>query len=175
MKKMKRCILMALFLAMFATKLVYAEEIKWENLPGHHGQSVLLPAEETKSKDTIGNVARGKYLSTAILEIQNNQDGTLHVGVDTLAHVYVDRIYQVVFLDIWDEEKGDWNQIAEWKFERTKEEEADLSSYYVGFTVTDCPVNRYYRARAMHLVEVGDLMEGKATKTEGVLLTDHEV
>ena len=113
MKKMKRCILMALFLAMFATKLVYAEEIKWENLSGHHGQSVLLPEEETKSKDIIGNVARGKYLSTAILEIQNNQDGTLHVGVDTLAHVYVDRIYQVVFLDIWDEEKGDWNQIAD--------------------------------------------------------------
>ena len=50
-----------------------------------------------------------------------------------------------------------------------------MSSYYVGFTVTDCPINRYYRARAMHLVEVGDLMEGKATETNGVLLTDHEV
>ena len=87
----------------------------------------------------------------------------------------MDRIYQVVFLDVWDEAKEDWVQIAEWKFERTKEEEADLSSYYVVFTVTDCPINRYYRARAMHLVEVGDLMEGKATETNGVLLTDHEV
>lgn len=175
MKKMKRCILMALFLVMFTTRLVYAEELKWGELPGNYSQSVLLPKEETKSKDIDGNTARGKYLSTAILEIQNNQDGTLHVGVDTLAHIYVDRIYQVVFLDVWDEAKEDWVQIAEWTFERTKEEEADLSSYYVGFTVTDCPINRYYRARAMHLVEVGDLMEGKATETNGVLLTDHEV
>ena len=31
------------------------------------------------------------------------------------------------------------------------------------------------RARAMHLVEWGDNMEGKATQTDGVLLTDHEV
>ena len=175
MKKMKRCILRALFLVMITTKLVYAEEIKWENLPGNYNQSVLLPREEITSKDVVENVTRGKYLSTAILEIQNNQDGTLHIGVDTLAHVYVDRIYQVVFLDVWDEAKEDWVQIAEWKFERTKQEEADLSSYDVGFTVMDCPVNRYYRARAMHLVEVGDLMEGKATQTDGVLLTDHEV
>lgn len=175
MKKMKRCILMVLFFAMFATRLVYAKDLKWEELPGHHNQSILLAGEETRSKDIIGNVARGRYLSTAMLEIQNNQDGTLHVGVDTLAHVYVDRIYQVVFLDVWDEKEEDWEQIAEWKFERTKEEEADLSSYYVGFTVTDCPINRYYRARAMHLVEVGDLMEGKATETNGVLLTDHEI
>lgn len=175
MKKMKRCILMVLFFAMLMTKMAYAEDLKWENIPGHHNQSSLLAAEETISKDIVGNTTRGKYLSTAILEIENNQDGTLHIGVDTLAHVYVDRIYQVVFLDMWDEEKEDWVQIADWTFERTKEEEADLSSYYVGFTVTDCPINRYYRARAMHLVEVGDLMEGKATETNGVLLTDHEV
>lgn len=118
---------------MFTTRLVYAKELKWGELPGNYSQSVLLPKEETKSKDIDGNTARGKYLSTAILEIQNNQDGTLHVGVDTLAHIYVDRIYQVVFLDVWDEAKEDWVQIAEWTFERTKEEEADLSSYYVGF------------------------------------------
>ena len=55
MKKMKRCILMALFLVMFTTRLVYAEELKWGELPGNYSQSVLLPKEETKSKDIDGN------------------------------------------------------------------------------------------------------------------------
>lgn len=51
-----------------------------------------------------------------------------------------------------------------------------MNSYHVGFIVDNCVVNRYYRARAMHLVEWdGDQMEGKATETDGVLLTDHEV
>ncbi len=177
MKKLKKLIGVTLLVTMFATKMTYAAEMKWENLPGHHNQSILLEDNVVKSTDTIENVARGRYLSTALLEIENREDGTLHVGVDTMAHVYVDRIYQVVFLDVWDESNEDWQQIGSWTFERLKEEEDDkkLSSYYVGFTVTDCPVNRYYRARAMHLVQIGDDMEGKATETNGVLLTDHEV
>lgn len=48
-----------------------------------------------------------------------------------------------------------------------------MNSYHVGFIVDNCVVNRYYRARAMHLVEWdGDQMEGKATETDGVLLTE---
>ena len=60
---------------------------------------------------------------------------------------------------------------------RSKEEESDgqLSSYPLELTVQNCELNKYYRARAMHLVEIGDNMEGKATQTDGVLLTDHEV
>ena len=50
-----------------------------------------------------------------------------------------------------------------------------MISYHVGFIVSGCELNRYYRARAMHLVQIGDDMEGKATETNGVLLTDHEV
>ena len=50
-----------------------------------------------------------------------------------------------------------------------------MTSYHVGFFVDNCVVNRYYRARAMHLVEWGDEAEAKVTQTNGVLLTDHEV
>ena len=175
MRKLKKLMGTMLLMTMLASKSVYASELNWEALSESHNQSVLLQQDKTESMDAVDNSARGMYLSTAMLEIQNEQNGNLHIGVDTLTHVYVDRIYQVVFLDVWDETKEDWQQIGKWTFERTKEEEENLASYYVGFTVTDCPVNRYYRARAMHLVEVDDIMEGKATETNGVLLTDHEV
>ena len=67
-------------------------------------------------------------------------------------------------------------QINHWDFEKSIDEDPELSSYHVGFTVIGCELNRYYRARAMHLVEWdGDRMEGKATQTNGVLLTDHEI
>ena len=76
---------------------------------------------------------------------------------------------------MWDEKEEDWVNVEHWDFVKSIEEEPNLSSYHVGFTVSGCEVNRYYRARAMHLVEWGDNMEGKATQTNGILLTDHEV
>ena len=177
MKRVKRLMSIMMLITLLTSKVVYASEPDWMSLPGHHNQSILLKNGELESKDTVDSVTRGRYLSTALLEIENEQDGTLHVGVDTITHVYVDRIYQVVFLDVWDDSEEDWKQVGSWTFERLKEEEEDgkLSSNYVGFTVTGCTVNRYYRARAMHLVQIGDDMEGKATETNGVLLTDHEV
>ena len=75
---------------------------------------------------------------------------------------------------MWDEDKETWNQIEDWTFDKTKEETEDgkLSSNKVSFLVNGCEPNRYYRARAMHLVQWGDDMEGKATETDGVLLTN---
>ena len=174
MKNVKKLLGIILLMTLFTVKVAYANELRWEDLPGHHNQSILLN-DETAAKDIVENSARGRFLATAMLEIRNEQNGNLHIDVDTLTHVYVDRIYQVVFLDVWDESENSWKQIAEWTFDKVAEEGENLSSNDVGFTVTDFPVNRYYRDRAMHLVQIGDDMEGKATETNGVLLTDHEV
>jgi len=144
-------------------------------LASGHSESILLSEEQTRDLDETSDTTRGKILSTSMLEIANNEDGTLHISVDTYAHKIVDKIYQTVFLDKWDEKEENWVQIGYWDFERSIEEEADLSYYHVGFTVKGCELNRYYRARAMHLVELDDILEGKATQTNGVLLTDHEV
>ena len=56
------------------------------------------------------------------------QDGTLHISVDTYAHVVVDKIYQTVFLDVWDEDKKDWVKVNHWDFVKSIEEEPRLSS-----------------------------------------------
>ena len=177
MKKLRRILMTTVLMGLLMLETVYASVFTWAQIPGHHNDSVLLENGESESCDTINDSARGLRLSTAVLRIINEQDGTLYISVDTLTHKFVDKIYETVFLDVWDDNKEDWVQIGYWEFERSKEEEEneELSSYYVGFTVSGCEVNRYYRARAMHLVQWGDDMEGKATETNGVLLTDHEV
>ena len=176
MKKLKRLVFAAVSIMMMLVQVAYAQMPNWEDMLDYHSQSVLKPGELTDT-DRVSGGARGIMLSTAILNITNEEDGTLYITADILVHKKIDKAYQTVFLDEWNEEKNDWVQIGYWEFERSKEEEEDgeLTSYHVGFTVTGCVVNRYYRARAMHLVELGDQMEGKATQTNGVLLTDHAV
>ncbi len=176
MKKVKRSVCSLMMCIVLMCNVTYAmPNVSWEQLPGKHNQSILLSGEENTSIDITNSMMRGKILSSGMIEISNQQDGTLHIAVDTYAHTIVDKIYQTVFLDVWDATKEDWVNINHWDFERSIDEVENLSSYHVGFTVMGCEVNRYYRARAMHLVQIGDDMEGKATETNGVLLTDHEV
>lgn len=176
-KRIKRLLSVLLMLVIMTSNVSYAREIDWGDFAIPTRTSVCLPQSILEAQDIANTQRRGRILSTAMLSITNEQDGTLYIAVNTSAHKNVDKIYQTVFLDQWDEEKEDWVQIGYWEFVRDKEEESDgqLSSFPLGFTVKDCQLNKYYRARAMHLVEIGDNMEGKATQTDGVLLTDHEV
>ncbi|SCI56136.1 Uncharacterised protein [uncultured Clostridium sp.] len=174
MKKFRNALIGAAFLCAIMPQMAYANMPSWEEIASDNQESHILLEGELKSENVTDNTARGIRLSTAILSIENEEDGTLHIIVNTLTHKDVDRIYQTVFLDMWDEDKETWNQIGDWTFDKTKEETEDgkLSSNKVSFLVNGCEPNRYYRARAMHLVQWGDDMEGKATETDGVLLTN---
>lgn len=175
MKKWMRALICSVIMIVMLVQNAYANMPTWEQLASEDSNSNLLT--EKQAEEIVNETARGTMFSTAVLRIYNGQDGTINISVDTIAHINVDKIYQTVFLDEWNEEKSTWVKVGYWEFERAKEEEDDgeLSSYHVDLTVTGCEVNHYYRARAMHLVELGDYMEGKATQTDGVLLTDHEV
>ncbi len=177
MKKLKGFCGLLLIMVIVLAQTAYATTPTWESLPGHHNQSILLKNGELSAEDTVYNSARGVIMSAATLSITNEQDGTLYISADVFAHKKIDKAYQTVFLDKWDDDKNTWVQVSYWEFEKTKEEEenGEMISYHVGFIVSGCELNRYYRARAMHLVQIGDDMEGKATETNGVLLTDHEV
>lgn len=176
MKAMKRIIGVALIFTLMTCGTAFAglKDVR-NSLLTTYTQSRLLADTCVNDGDITPNSARGIVFSAGMLELVNKQDGTLHISVDTYAHVVVDKIYQTVFLDVWNEEEETWEKVNYWDFERSREEEPDLSAYHVGFTVTGCEVNRYYRARALHFVQWGDDMEGKSTQTNGVLLTDHEV
>lgn len=177
MRRLKRLFSILVMLVVMVPNIAYAREVNWGEIETPSKISTRLSEKILKSQDINNVQRRGRILSTAMLTITNEQDGTLYITVNTLAHKNIDKIYQTVFLDQWNEEKEDWVQIGYWEFVRSKEEESDgqLSSYPLELTVQNCELNKYYRARAMHLVEIGDNMEGKATQTDGVLLTDHEV
>lgn len=175
MKKKLFSMLMLLSILLITTSTAYASDLTWETAPGHHNQSVLLDQSVDSSKDTVQRYARGEYLSAGTLEIVNQSNGSIYICVETYAHVNVDRICHSVFLDQWDEDDEDWVQVDYWEFERTKEEEenGELSFVQNTLLVSGCPVNKYYRVRGLHMVELGDEIEGCATETNGVLITDH--
>lgn len=172
---MKRCVflvVLALTAMLGTASITYAAELTWDSVPGHHNQSVLLDPDEKVSKDVMRNPSRGEFLSNGILEITNQENGSIYICVDTFAHVNVDRIRHTVFLDQWDDNRQDWVQVDYWEFERTKEQEGgELSMMTDTITIKNVATNRYYRARGLHMVEIGDEIEGCATETHGVLIT----
>ena len=168
--KRRRLLIIVMMLLMVNTS--YASELTWETAPGHHNQSELLDKGKNSSKDIVRYPSRGEYISTGMIEIVNQGDGSIYICVDTLAHVNVDRICHTVFLDQWDEKRQDWVQVDYWEFERTKEEEGgELSMMTDTITIKNVATNRYYRARGLHMVEIGDEIEGCASETHGVLIT----
>ena len=175
MKKLKRKLVAAVMvISLFVTMPVFAAELNWEDVPGHHNQSQLLSEEDTSSTDSIYGYARGDILSTSTTEITNNQDGTLHVRITTYAHTYVDRIHHALYLDQWDANNSRWLQIECWDFEETKEDAEDgkLTFLSNGFTISGLVTNQYYRVRGLHAVELNDDIEANATETDGILLTN---
>lgn len=171
MKKIKNIVLLIMTFTLCMTMNVYAQEVDWNSLPGHHNKSVLLDSSEVLSKDIIQYNARGEILAQGSIEIGNREDGTIYISVDTSAHRNVDHIYHTVFLDQWDEKRQDWDQVDYFEFEASKDENDNLHVLLNSFIVSGHPINKYYRVRGIHVVELGDEMEGCATETNGVLIT----
>lgn len=169
---MKKRIVLLIVMVLMTVDVTYGATLDWKNFSGYHGQSILLSPEDITSKDVVRHPTRGEYISSGILQISNQGDGSIYICVDTLAHVNVDRICHTVFLDQWDEKRQDWVQVDYWEFERTKEEEGgELSMMTDTITIKNVATNRYYRARGLHMVEIGDEIEGCASETHGVLIT----
>ena len=103
MKKFKGMLMGIMFLTIATPQMVYADVPAWQEVVAESRESTLLEKDEVTSKNILNDTARGIRLSTAMLSITNEQDGTLHIVVDTFTHKDVDRIYVVVFLDMWDE------------------------------------------------------------------------
>lgn len=171
MEKAKKVVLLILVFMLCVPFNVYAGEVKWESLPGHHNKSVLLENSEKSSKDIVRYNARGEILAQGSVEIANRGNGTIYISVDTSAHRNVDRIFHTVFLDQWDESRQDWDQVDYFEFEESKDENNNLNILINSFIVSGYPANKYYRVRGLHGVELGDEMEGCATETDGVLIT----
>lgn len=170
--KIKKLLCIVTIFSVLMSMSAFANVPTWESLPGHHNQSILLEQGEVTSQDVVNRYGRGELISTGVTEITNGQNGNIYVAIRTYAHRNVDRIHHAVAMDQWDEIKQDWIQVGFWEFDRTEEEaNGNLSSFSTSFTLTGYEVNKYYRVRGIHVVELGDEMEGCASETNGVKLT----
>ncbi len=171
--KTKILFLVTLFVVMFSMT-AFANEVTWENVPGHHNQSVLLNESELASKDIVQRYARGEILSLGSSEVVNLQNGKIYVRVETYAHRSVDRIFHTFFLDSWDDDLDDWVQEDYWDFEQVKEnvEGNELHFFGTEVTLSGYETNKYYRVRALHGVELNDEIEACASETNGVYITN---
>lgn len=174
MKKVKQFVAVICCFCLIMSSQAYGFEVSWENVPGNHGNSVLMPSNVTSSTDEYRTVARGDFLSAGISQISNGQDGSIIIHIETYAHHNVDRIFHTVFLDQWDEEEEDWIRLEHWDFSKSKEETEDgvLGELLTRITLTGYETGKYYRVRGLHGVEYNDEVEATATETHGVLITD---
>lgn len=169
MKKIIRLFVSLFIISLLMANTVFAYEWTWENA---QRTCNLLNKSIDSAIDRYSGYRRGEILSEGAIEIVNNQNGEIYVNISTLAHKNVDRIRHAFYLDQWDESEQDWVQVDFLNFVRTKEEENGELSYLMhSITITGYPVNRYYRVRGMHLVELNGDIETCSTQTHGVYIT----
>lgn len=136
--------------------------------------SVLLPKGNPQSVNRVDGYARGNLISTSIASITNLGEGKIEILLETLAHHQCAKIRQVAYLERWNEEFQDWDQVARYEFEELAEDHPDesftaLTSLIV---VKDQPAGYYYRVRGAHKVWGEDgTNEGFSTRTDGVMIT----
>ena len=172
MKNIKKLWMVTILLCLLMTSVVYASDLSWERVQGHHDQGVLLRNGEISSSDSVHRYGRGEYLAEGMVEIINIGEGNIYVSIETYAYRNVDKIFHSAFVDCWNESRNDWVQVGYWDFETTREENGgSLSRLISEFTLTGYETGLYYRVRGLHGVELNDEIEACATRTHGVLIT----
>ncbi len=171
MKRLKELVGLIFAFSVMLSITAFAEVPTWENSPGNHGPSILLPDDVTSTSDRVERHGRGEIISMGTIELKNLKNGNLSVTIETYAHRPVDVIYQSVFLDQWDEASQEWEEIDYWEFEKEKGSNTSFTRWSKSFTVSGCTVNEYYRARGLHSVELNGESEGCSSKTSGIKLT----
>lgn len=165
-----------LFLTIAATMLLSANAYgasPSETLTIRPAEYPVSTSSVSYEKDIVHAVPRGEILSTGIVAISDNGDGTFYVSIETYAHENADRISQTLFLEIWDEGRDDWVYVDDWEFSTTKEENGgELYDYIVEMEIDGCEVGESYRVRGLHMVRVGSKTESFSSETDGVTLTD---
>lgn len=172
MRKAKR----GLFLTLAATMLLSANAYgaaPFGELTIHPVEHPVSVSSVSYKEDIVHADPRGEILSTGIVAISDNGDGTFYVSIETYAHENADRIKQTLYLEIWDEGRDDWVYVDDWEFATTKEENGgELYEYVVEMNIDGCEVGESYRVRGSHMVRVGTKTESFSSMTDGVTLTD---
>lgn len=176
MKKITKLFLsLILCLSMFSITVLASEDSEWDlaEKQAFIGiSSVLLPEGVNESVGFSGH-EKGRYIGSSAVGISNEGYGYIGVYADTLAHVNVKKIQMNIYLDRWNEQKENWEQVKMFKYVYTPAEGETLNSASESFTITDQPAGYYYRLRGLHGVwaYTGEI-ETHSSVTEGIMIKD---
>lgn len=131
-------------------------------------ETIFLPRHI--SREEFNNI-RGTWLSDGYIQISNPENGRIGVYLATFCYAPVDEINTTIFIDQWDEETEDWNQVDYKSFTLTAENEGPLSEMVLSFEVKGHEVNKWYRLRGLHVVYKGEDVEMFSTRTDGIEIT----
>ena len=172
MRKVKRGLLLTMAATMLLSSNVYGASLS-ETLTARPVEHPVSFNSVGYEEDIVHANPRGEILSTGIVAISDNGDGTFYVSIETYAHENADEIAQTLYLEIWDEGRDDWVYVDDWEFSTTKEEnDGELYDYIVEMEIDGCEVGESYRVRGSHMVRVGSKTESFSSRTDGVTLTD---
>lgn len=164
-KNLKYVVGLSVLFILFSTSLVFAEE-----------ETTLLPEGQAVSISIDSADPRGMLIASRVARITNNEDGTLSVSGQIIAHEILDYAYICLYLDRYDEDHDEWINLSFKEAEFTLEEMGEefmgfpLASYTL--TGPDVEPGYYYRVRGTYLAKKEGRRESGNAETNGVLLTD---
>lgn len=170
--KLKNIILVAFIFIIVNAAPSYADVyFNWDGnkVTQYDGDTSVLPTGEKTSRDVKYGNPRGSIISTAIIDISDENKGNVAMHIQTLAHVECDKIIHAATLQRFDKGTNDWERVIRFEYEALKEDNPDekLTSLSHGVLVEDLPAGTY-RASGLHAVYLGDDYESFSTRTNGI-------
>lgn len=163
---MKKKILSVLGMVSMLTMLVVGNVlgVSAEDTQQKVDGSYLIEAEESRGTVRENETLRGQHLMDGESTISKSGRGRIYAYGATTADHDVDKIAVLVYVDQYNEETGDWEQVYTW----SKEAE---NTYYVSTGKTlQVPRGYYYRVHCEHFAgNVDDLPYDEAYSfTDGI-------
>lgn len=125
-----------------------------------------LTTEDTSTGKSPESVLRGKHLMDGECSISKAGRNRIYVYAATTANHYVDFVSVIIYVDQYNEETGNWEQIDAWSVD-------DTDNYFVA-TSKSITVDRgyYYRVHAEHFAGMEDEYpyEETTSYTNGILV-----
>lgn len=138
-------------------------------------ETTLLPEGQSISYNMEEIEPRGQLMATRVASIANNEDGTLDVYGQIIAHVTLDYASITLYLERYDFELDDWVYVSDMDAEFTLEEkgEAFMGVPTASYTLSGDGIvpGNYYRIRGIYIAKQGGRRESSNATTDGVLLT----
>lgn len=169
----KRCLKVIIVVTMILSFAIasYAQSSKWEENANVKEVTITHKTIE-KGISKVEGIARGKVISSVLVELANLGKGTAQIYAEELCHIQVDQIKMVLNLEQKNEETGEWERVYRYEEEWLAEDEPDgeLTMKAVSMNIYGLEQGQYYRVRGVFGGYQGSLQEAWSANTDPVYI-----